>query len=474
MEKPIMRNAIERLKRREFLRCVAGGGATLVLPASWSGAFSPAPAFEAGEGVVDITPPLGIEMGGFHRTPGNERRITGVRQPTAARALVLRCVDTRAAIVSLDIACLAEAVAVRIQKQVAKKVGIPCDNVRICCTHTHSMPAFCYLRQWGAIPGPFMALVEKRTVEAVRRASDDLGPAELRVGKSRAVGANHNRTTKDYKTGEHFHSESTDAERWLDTTVHAMHYQRGGSKRDLLWYHFSAHPVCFADERSGPDWPGMVADRIRGQYDVFPSLLQGHAGDVNPGDGAPWRGDAEKTTNGVYDALCRAVETAATVKVDSLRADTRRFGIPLNMELFADWLEEYRSDPAKCTNGAWVDSGFAKDWYQGNRERDLHQTELPITIGSMRIGNIGLAFHPAELYSFYGLAIRRDSPFADTIVVGYADGIIGYLTDPRAYKEGEYAATTVPKILDYPPFSPAAAEQMSLAIVDLLKRSSRS
>jgi neutral ceramidase len=458
------------LKRREFLQLVTSGGAALALPTRWAGAASQTTAFAAGEGVVDITPPLGIEMGGFHRAPGNERRITGIRQPTAARALVLQCGNTRTAIVSLDIACLAEDVATRIQKQVAKEVGIPQENVRICSTHTHSMPAFCYLRQWGAIPEQFMALVEKRTVEAVRLASDDLGPAELRVGKSRAVGANHNRTTKDYKTDEHFHSESTDAQRWLDTMVHAMHFQRGGSKRDLLWYHFSAHPVCFADEQAGPDWPGRVANRIRQRYDLRPSLLQGHAGDVNPGDGDPWRGDAEKTTKGVYDALCQAIESAATVKVDALRVETRRFGIPLNMELFAGWLEEYRSAPDKCASGAWVDMGFAKDWYRGNRDQDLKETELPITLSSMRIGNIALAFHPAELYSFYGLAIRRDSPFADTLVVGYTDGIIGYLTDPRAYEAGEYAAITVPKILDFPPFMPAAAAETSSAIVELLQR----
>jgi len=470
VKETIMRNAIGHLGRREFLGLVAGGGAALALPAPGARAVSHTPTFEAGEGVVDITPPLGIEMGGFHRKPGNERRVTGIRQPSAARALALRCGDTRAAIVSLDIACVAEEVAVRIQEKVVKQVGIPKENVRICCTHTHSMPAFCYLRQWGAIPEQFMAKVEELTVESIRMASDDLGPAELRVGKSRAVGANHNRTTKTYKTDEHFNAESTDAERWLDTMVHAMHFQRGGSKRDLLWYHFSAHPVCFADEQAGPDWPGMVADRIRQQYDLSPSFLQGHAGDVNPGDGDPWRGDAKKTTTGVYDALCRAIESATAVKVNLLRADTCRFGIPLNMERFAGWLDQYRSDPGKCARGEWVDSGFAKDWYEGNRDRDLNQTELPITLSSMRIGDIGLAFHPAELYSYYGLAIRRDSPFADTIVVGYADGIIGYLADPRAYKAGEYAAITVPKILDFPPFKPEAAEQMRDAIVELLER----
>ena len=74
------------------------------------------------------------------------------------------------------------------------------------------------------------------------------------------------------------------------------------------------------------------------------------------------------------------------------------------------------------------------------------------------------------MYSYYGLAIRRDSPLPDTLVVGYTDGIIGYLTDPHAYRAEEYAAVTVPKILDYPPFVPTAASQVTAAAVELLKQ----
>ncbi|MEZ6079909.1 MAG: hypothetical protein R3C56_30820 [Pirellulaceae bacterium] len=33
-------------------------------------------------------------------------------------------------------------------------------------------------------------------------------------------------------------------------------------------------------------------------------------------------------------------------------------------------------------------------------------------------------------------------------MVGYTDGLIGYLTDAAAYRNGEYEALTVPKILD--------------------------
>ncbi len=80
-----------------------------------------------------------------------------------------------------------------------------------------------------------------------------------------------------------------------------------------------------------------------------------------------------------------------------------------------------------------------------------------------------MVFHPAELYSCYGLQIRRDAALPDTLVVGYSDGIIGYLPDPYAYQTQEYAATTVPKILDLPPFTPTAGRQLTAAAIAMLR-----
>ncbi|MDZ7617909.1 MAG: hypothetical protein U1E05_12970, partial [Patescibacteria group bacterium] len=116
-----------------------------------------------------------------------------------------------------------------------------------------------------------------------------------------------------------------------------------------------------------------------------------------------------------------------------------------------------------------VDKGFAEDWYRGNADRDLADSHLPITLSALQLGPLGMAFHPAELYSVYGLAIRRDSPLANTLVIGYADDIIGYLPDPTAYKAGEYAAITVPKICDIPPYQPNAARDVTAAILQLLR-----
>ncbi len=456
------------VRRREFLASLAAGSAGLLLPHRvW--ADQPAGELLVGEGVVDTTPPLGIELGGYHRAPGNERRVQGIRQPTAARALVLKLGDTEAAILSIDIATVSDEFTRRVQDRVARQTGIPAKNVRVCSTHTHSMPALNYLRQWGAIPIDYMNDLEAKCAEAVALARQDIVPTRVSLGKSRAVGANSNRTTKNYKTDEHFAADSTDQERWLDTMVHALLFERSGGRKNLLWYHFSAHAVCYADEQAGPDWPGAVAARVRDKFDLSPSFLQGHAGDVNPGDGDPWRGDIDKTTNGVFDALCRAMAALEPLPVDRLVSRSAPFQVPLDMALFEAWREQYRNDPASCAGGPWVDKGFAEDWYRGNADRDLANAHLPITLSVLQLGPLGMAFHPGEMYSVYGLTIRRDSPLANTLVVGYADGIIGYLPDPAAYQAGEYSAITVPKICDIPPYKPNVGREVTTAILQLLR-----
>jgi len=457
------------VRRRDFLASATVGAAALAAAPRWTIAAAAEGKLLAGEGVVDITPPLGIEMGGFHRPPGKERRIQGIRQPCAVRALVLRLGGVEVAICSLDVAGVGQDMSARIRAEVARQTGIPAENVRVCATHTHSMPCFCYLRQWGALPADFMAVVEKKTVEAVRLAKSDVAPAEVSLGKCRAKGGNHNRTTKKFKTDESFTKDSTDGERWLDTMLHALLFHRPGGKRTLLWYHFSAHAVCFADDIAGPDWPGKVAELIRASEKLDPSFLQGHIGDVNPGDGRDWRGEINQTVQAIYPALRQAIQSARPVSVRTLKTARREFLVPLDIALFKEWLARYEKEPAKCTGGEWVDAGFAADWYRGNEKRKLSETHLPITVSAVGLGPIGMFFHPAELYSCYGLTIRRDSPFADTLAVGYADGTIGYLPDPNAYKAREYAAIVVPKILDYPPFTPAAAREFTAAGLGLLR-----
>ena len=113
------------MQRRQFLSAMVGGTVALGATRARAGA---AGGLSAGEGVADITLPLGIELAGFHKPPGQERRVKGICQPIEVRAFVLTYGPTQVALCSLDILGLDEAMARRIQRAAAGRTGIPAEN----------------------------------------------------------------------------------------------------------------------------------------------------------------------------------------------------------------------------------------------------------------------------------------------------------------------------------------------------------
>jgi hypothetical protein len=317
-----------------------------------------------------------------------------------------------------------------------------------------------------------MKLVESRVLEAVLRARQDCVDAALFVGSERAVGGNFNRTVSTSKTDADWSADATDGERWLDTLLQTLYIERTQNKPGILWYHFASHPVCYNDGHAGPDWPGLVTTRIKDALGLTPSYLQGHAGDVNPGDGKKWIGDAEQSARAVSDAIEASMNRLERIEVDRIHAAAARFDMPLDLQRHQAWLDAYKENPEACKGGVWVDAGFAKEWYEAMVARNWTQETLPVPISAMQVGSVGLAFHPSELFSYYGIAVRKQSPFDHTVLTGYTDGSIGYVTDPKAYEAGDggiYAAVTVPKIIDVPPYTPTAGQALTQGLVDLLK-----
>lgn len=452
----------------------AGAGAAMMRRADGGGTDERR--LVVGEATVDTTPALGLELAGFHRPPESPRLIEGVRQVPAARAIVIGDGSVHAALVSLDVIAVSAGFSRETARAVEARTGIPADHVRICATHTHSMPTLRYMRQWGRVSDDYGRLVRDAIVDAVAKAWDDRAVAELLVGSSRVEGGNSNRTVKrgEWRTDAEFSPAATDADRWLDTLLHVLVWERKEGKPPLIAYHFSAHPVCFHDALAGPDWPGLVAETCRTERGVVPVFLQGHIGDVNPGDGTKWIGEPAPTAAAIWKGLERAIEAARPVTVDRVSSIRRTIQLPLDLERYRGWLEEYRAEPARCTKGPWVDAAFAAEWFAAAEAKQDVAGTTPAPLSALRVGPVSFLFHPAELYSFYGLDIRHAAPADVTLCVGYTDDFVGYLTDPRAFAKGEYAALTVPKIVDLPPFTEEAGRGMATASKELLAACGRS
>jgi hypothetical protein len=74
--------------------------------------------------------------------------------------------------------------------------------------------------------------------------------------------------------------------------------------------------------------------------------------------------------------------------------------------------------------------------------RIIHQQEAPETVSvpiqALRIGELGIAAIPFEVFAEIGLEIKEKSPFRPTFTISHANGSYGYLPTPRQHELGGY------------------------------------
>ena len=94
------------------------------------------------------------------------------------------------------------------------------------------------------------------------------------------------------------------------------------------------------------------------------------------------------------------------------------------------------------------------------------ESEIPVEAQAMRVGRVGIVSNPAELFVEPGLAIKHGSPLQPAFVVGYANGMCGYVPTARAFDEGGYE----PRLARSSRLVPEAAEQIVAASLRVLGR----
>jgi hypothetical protein len=64
--------------------------------------------------------------------------------------------------------------------------------------------------------------------------------------------------------------------------------------------------------------------------------------------------------------------------------------------------------------------------------------EIPLILQTMRIGELGIAAIPNEVFVDIGLETRKNSPFQPTFTISLANGSYGYLPTVEHHQLGGY------------------------------------
>ncbi len=215
--------------------------------------------YRAGLARVDITPPVGHEMGGYSaRTHG----ATGTHDPLYATVLVLESGANSIALITCDL-----------RSFVSTRLG---KNVLISSSHTHSGPLTWELRS------PWYTQTEDKMLNAIAEARKNMFPATLQIATGE-IYLGHNRRKANgemwWRNAEALPSHP------LDPTVNALVIKDIQGKIKAVLVNYACHPSILGPDNYeySADYPGAMRRQIESQLPGAKALfIQGGAGDINP------------------------------------------------------------------------------------------------------------------------------------------------------------------------------------------------
>ena len=103
------------------------------------------------------------------------------------------------------------------------------------------------------------------------------------------------------------------------------------------------------------------------------------------------------------------------------------------------------------------------------RARDADQRRLPLEVQVLAIGELALLGLGGEVFARYQLELEQASPLPHTLVVGHANGCLGYVPTADEYPRGGYEIEQAYKV--YPTvqaLAPDSESQVRAAALDAL------
>jgi len=420
--------------------------------------------FRAGAATSDITSPLGSKIiGGFVPFPS-----TRVHDPLNARCLVLDDGTTKLAIVVLDLLGIARHVSDEARIMIEKESGIPATNVLISATHTHS--AASVLGQNPRVIkqtlDEYQKLVVRRIAEGVKKANDQLRPAEIAFGNVEAPEHVFNRRwfLKDgtmplnpfgkidrvkMNPGAG-NPDLIEPAGPTDPTASFFFLREPKGKPIALFSSYSLHYVGGVGNGDiSSDYYGVYCEKLKqllnpeNQSNTFVVLMaNGTSGDINNINFKTPRGKQkpyEQMTVVADDLAAKVFDSIAKLKYEPYVTLGARFREPLiglrrpdsaDMEWVKQTLADPTKDPAK--------GNLSAIYAQRISTMAEYPEKLKMPLQVLRIGDRSIATMPCEIFCEIGLEYKKKSPVKNAWMISLAHGYYGYLPSPRHHELGGY------------------------------------
>ena len=367
-----------------------------------------------------------------------------VLDPLYVQALVLDDGRTKAVLLRWDLVDVSESARDEVRRAIGEALAIPPANILVHASHTHSAPwAPVYgdnhrgreRDTWWAIRHippqnehpPFqrwMRRLIEASVAAAQRAADSAQPVTLWIGRISVAEFLHNRRPRAPAWGlaepeaqaliNYGHPD------WnpevlqggasfgpMDRTLALVSLRADDEQPVASLFHVACHAVSIypSNPAISADWPGAASAALGGALGGDALFLQGCAGDINP-----WRRGSAAVAE-MAAAFAKKAEVAARHSVRLAHAPLQVGRTTIDLPLTPE---------AQARVGAQA---------------------VAAEIQVIACGPLALVGLPGEPMTEIGQAIREQSPFPQTLVLGYANGNgVHYVGMPGEKARGGYEA----------------------------------
>ena len=423
--------------------------------------------FRAGASTANITPPLGSGIVGNFGIPPPANF---VHDELHARSLVLDDGATKLVFVLVDNVGIIREVFDEAKRLIFEETKIPASQILMASDHTHSASSASGLGNlrggWNAgMPlDDYQRFLVRRIADGVRIALNNLEPARIGWGVGEVPQHLFNRRWK-MKTPVINPFGSKDQVQMnpgignpdllepagpTDPQVSFISVQSLKGRPIGLLANYSLHYVGgVPKDHISADYFGVFADRMQEllkadrQDPPFVGIMSnGTSGDVN---NINFRGPIEKyepyakmriVANDVANEVLRVCQTIQYQDWVPLRAAQSELNLKVRRP-DTEMLAYAQKVLAKSETETPVHR-LEKTYAERTLQMNLWPENVNVLMQTFRIGELGVAAIPFEVFTEIGLEIKMRSPFKNSFTIELANGSYGYLPTPEQHQLGGY------------------------------------